>query len=912
MLGNISFAQKKYKDALSYYNLAIKDSPELQSIIEGNLRILKNRMLAPDSVVDIDIVIPVYNALTDVVKCIDSVSSSNDGFRVRMIIVNDGSDIETTTWLKIRCKDDSTIKYVEHIENLGYTRAVNSGLKLSTAKYVITQNSDTIVSQGWLKGLIECIESDANIGVVGPLSNAASWQNVPFLRDQNGNFAVNDLPDGLTISDFSNIIRLVSKRSYPSVPFLNGFCYMIKREVIDSIGYMDEINFPVGYGEENDYCIRVLDAGFKLVVADNVYVYHSKSKSFGHERRVELSKAGNDSVKKKHTSERFYTLLESMTNILELNELRDNIQNFLKNKEKINKSPRRLINHKTIETIDMHGTHINLSPEPVYAIKGYDLEQTINGPVLMLPFDAKDQKLKPIGNSIGVHLHLFYVDLLDEFVNFLKNIDTKFSLYVSIVDETNEDYIKKKLNDSLPNAIVVVKVFPNIGRDIGPFLAGFGDELVKHDLICHIHSKRSLHNLNKLDWRRQLLVNLLGSKSIVSSIFSIFSTNKGLGLIYPEYHHSLRGQISWGTNFDISRNLASKLGLSISESRLKLFPAGSMFWARSDALSKLFNLKLGWEDFPVENAQVDGTIAHAVERLFGEIVVDNKFDLIQVKSSKPHDLISYYPHKWPFRFANGESEINSRVLQYKSQCEQRQAKTVVYSAMTGGYEDPVVHEYLNNSYDYKLFTDSPISNCGFWEVKRIDYDNKYPVRRARYIKTNPHKLFKKYDYAIWVDANLVIRCDLDKYLSMAVNQPDVALFAIAHPHRNCIYEEAKAIIDSNKDSADRVIPQVNRYKKEGFPVKFGLIETNLLIINMRHPKTAELFQTWSDEIEKGSHRDQLSLNYALWKTKAPWHPIFSEKICTRDSFDFAFLGHGKNSGYPKDFSVKTSKIITPE
>lgn len=276
----------------------------------------------------IDVVVPVFNALDDVKKCLVSLASYKDGFNVKIIVVNDGSDSDTTNWLREYCSRDVAFHLIEQ-ENSGYTKAVNVGLRNSKSSYVITQNSDTIVAPGWLKGLVRCMNSVPNVGIVGPLSNAASWQNVPDLLSSDGSFAVNELPENLSVNEMARVVASVSKRKYPEVPFVNGFCFMIKRELINAIGYMDEENFPIGYGEENDFCIRASDAGFKLAIADDVYVFHAKSKSFGHDRRKELSRNGSDKLKQKHTAEKFKQLLNRVKDTVPFDEIRARIQQAL-------------------------------------------------------------------------------------------------------------------------------------------------------------------------------------------------------------------------------------------------------------------------------------------------------------------------------------------------------------------------------------------------------------------------------------------------------------------------------------------------------------------------------------------------------------------------------------------------------
>ncbi|TAF38017.1 MAG: hypothetical protein EAZ66_06725 [Alphaproteobacteria bacterium] len=97
---------------------------------------------------------------------------------------------------------------------------------------------------------------------------------------------------------------------------------MIKRAVLEAIGWLDEESFPYGYGEENDFSIRARKAGFKLAIADNAYVYHSKSKSFGHERRQELSKQGSTAFKQKHPDINVKALTEEIKNNQTLDRLR--------------------------------------------------------------------------------------------------------------------------------------------------------------------------------------------------------------------------------------------------------------------------------------------------------------------------------------------------------------------------------------------------------------------------------------------------------------------------------------------------------------------------------------------------------------------------------------------------------------
>ena len=156
--------------------------------------------------------------------------------------------------------------------------------------YVVVLNSDTIVTFGWLERIVACGESDERIGILGPLSNAASHQSLPALRD-DGAWATNPLPTFLTENGMAKLLERLSPRQRPRLPFINGFCYVVKRPVFERIGYFDEENFASGYCEENDFSYRASQAGFELAVVDDAYVFHAKSKSFTPAARTPIAQA---------------------------------------------------------------------------------------------------------------------------------------------------------------------------------------------------------------------------------------------------------------------------------------------------------------------------------------------------------------------------------------------------------------------------------------------------------------------------------------------------------------------------------------------------------------------------------------------------------------------------------------------
>ncbi|HXU70228.1 MAG TPA: glycosyltransferase [Polyangia bacterium] len=245
----------------------------------------------------VDVIVCVHNALDDVTRCLTSlVRYTRTPYR--LILVDDGSEQPTCAYLA-RFAEEQGATLLRNERALGYTRAANQGLRASSGDYALLLNSDTIVTPDWLDRMVDCGESDARIGLVGPLSNTASWQSVPEVRVDE-DWAANALPDGWEPADFARALAARSPRQHPRVGFLNGFCLMVKRALLTEIGLFDEQSFGRGYGEENDYCVRARAAGWQLAVADDAYVFHAQSRSYTNAGRRERIEAADRTLVEKH------------------------------------------------------------------------------------------------------------------------------------------------------------------------------------------------------------------------------------------------------------------------------------------------------------------------------------------------------------------------------------------------------------------------------------------------------------------------------------------------------------------------------------------------------------------------------------------------------------------------------------
>ena len=287
-------------------------------------KLYQNKTAAPS----LCVVVCVHNATEYAEICIESVMKHTVE-PYELIIVNDGSRADTTAMLKRFAHDYAHVRILHHTHALGYTRAANAGLYASKADYTILLNSDTIVSPGWAERIIACGESHRNIGIIGPLSNAATYQSVPYVFEDDGTWKQNQLPGSMTVSSYAAAIARVSLQTYPRVPVANGFCFAIKREVINCIGFLDEETFPRGYGEENDYCLRAADAGFEIAVADDAYVYHATSKSFGVKAREQLTREAHHAIRAKYSDERLAAVDFALRNHDAMDKVRERVVNNL-------------------------------------------------------------------------------------------------------------------------------------------------------------------------------------------------------------------------------------------------------------------------------------------------------------------------------------------------------------------------------------------------------------------------------------------------------------------------------------------------------------------------------------------------------------------------------------------------------
>ena len=226
------------------------------------------------------------------------------------------------------------------------------------------------------------------------------------------------------------------------------------------------------------------------------------------------------------------------------------------------------------------------------------------------------------GKEIAVHLHLYYEDLLAEFCGYLNHITEPFDLYVSCKQDANIKAIRKKIKMNVDYVrTVVVRKTPNRGRDIAPFYVLFREELLQHDYLLHIHTKKSLYNgADNVTWRQWSLKGVLKNAPCVYETLRLMD-EENAGLVYGEKTDDLDVFVyHWLRNIPKSAEILGRMGMSFDSEMLQ-YPVGSFFWAKTEALKPLFDLNLTYEDFDEEHGQIDGTLAHALERVISRMMI---------------------------------------------------------------------------------------------------------------------------------------------------------------------------------------------------------------------------------------------------------------------------------------------------
>jgi len=214
----------------------------------------------------------------------------------------------------------------------------------------------------------------------------------------------------------------------------------------------------------------------------------------------------------------------------------------------------------------------------------------------------------------ALHIHVFYLELLDDILKRLESNELKCDLFISVTSQDALTQVEAMLKSYKKGTYEII-VVPNRGRDISPLLSAFNRKLISYDVIGHIHTKKSLDMNNPKAahlWSTFLVENLIGGEyAMADRILAEFAQDEKLGLVYPDDPHIM----GWSDNKPFTSQLVKQMNLPELPDGDFSFPVGTMFWARPAAIKPLLMLNYSWDDYPPEPLPYDGSILHAIERL---------------------------------------------------------------------------------------------------------------------------------------------------------------------------------------------------------------------------------------------------------------------------------------------------------
>lgn len=223
----------------------------------------------------IDIIIPVYLGLIETQRCVNSVLASTQKTAYEILVINDCSpDSALSDWLQ-ELAAKQVITLLENPVNTGFVNAVNRGIVQHVERDVVLLNSDTAVHGNWLDRLCFHAQSASMIATVTPFSNNATICSYPCINKNN------PLPVDWDLAKLDAAFASLNGRMALEIPTAVGFCMYVRRACLNAVGYFNAQLFHKGYGEENEFCLRATELGFKHLLAADIFVYHQGSRSFG-------------------------------------------------------------------------------------------------------------------------------------------------------------------------------------------------------------------------------------------------------------------------------------------------------------------------------------------------------------------------------------------------------------------------------------------------------------------------------------------------------------------------------------------------------------------------------------------------------------------------------------------------------
>ncbi len=236
----------------------------------------------------------------------------------------------------------------------------------------------------------------------------------------------------------------------------------------------------------------------------------------------------------------------------------------------------------------------------------------------------------------AVVLHIFYDDFIQRFHNAFLGVDFEFDLFVTTTSKDVKGRVEEAFSKNPKVNDIKICISPNQGRNFGPFLVEFADELMQYDFMCHMHSKKSLYSgSEQIHWAEYLIEYLARDKQVLNNMLNILENDESIGLYYPTTFWNMpQWTCHWLKNKAAGLTLLKDwFDIDINKNKDYFsYPAGGMFWARIEALKPLLERDWSYDKFPVEPIPADGTVLHIIERI-----------LPLLAANRGYNSLYYYP-----------------------------------------------------------------------------------------------------------------------------------------------------------------------------------------------------------------------------------------------------------------------------
>jgi GT2 family glycosyltransferase/glycosyltransferase involved in cell wall biosynthesis len=240
------------------------------------------------------VILPVYKGYDETLASIYHALTARVDAAYSLLVINDFGPDKALNAELARLAEKGLFDYHFSEINRGFVQTCNHAIaELSGGLDVVLLNSDAFVFPGWFERMIAHADRDPRVATITPLSNNATLCSYP-LRDKNNVLALECTP-----AEMNDIAGIANAGVAVEAPTGVGFCFYMRRSVIEEIGPLDPVAFKVGYGEENDFCMRSLNAGYKNLLACDVFAFHVGSVSFS-STKAENFNAGQKALLRKH------------------------------------------------------------------------------------------------------------------------------------------------------------------------------------------------------------------------------------------------------------------------------------------------------------------------------------------------------------------------------------------------------------------------------------------------------------------------------------------------------------------------------------------------------------------------------------------------------------------------------------